>query len=350
MTVALIHAGLGGWGGDWEANAIHPVREVDRVAVVDPHEPTLRRFQQARELPDSACFTSFADALAGVDAEAVLLTTPVRTHVPMALQALEAGKHVLVEKPFATTTAEALTAVQRAEELGLILQVSQNYRFYPAPQAAQKLLREKVIGDLAGISIDFRRWDNDAAKGSYGHYEFPHPLIHDMAIHHFDLLRKVTGQEAVRVYARVGDPTWSNYTEEASAVLTIELADGLVVSYRGSWLSRGRATDWGGEWRLEGEDGELFFSTRPGGDAGADGEHLTLRRAGQDAVPVALRNEGLWGRSAGLQQFALAIEGGPAPETTGRANLGSVALMEAATRSAASGQVEDVLIPGGAAR
>ena len=58
-----------------------------------------------------------------------------------------------------------------------------------------------------------------------------------MAIHHFDLLRMITGHEAVSVFAKVGDPSFSKYDEEASAVITIEMEDGLVVSYRGSWLA-----------------------------------------------------------------------------------------------------------------
>ncbi|NIZ89721.1 Gfo/Idh/MocA family protein [Kineococcus rubinsiae] len=345
MTIRLIHAGLGGWGGDWEANAIGPVAEVDRVAVVEPHEPTLRRFQELRGLPDAACSTSFEETLASVDADAVLLTTPVRTHVPMALQALEAGKHVLVEKPFASTVEEAAVAVRRAEELGLVLQVSQNYRFYPAPRAAQQLLAAGELGDLSGISVDFRRWDHDAAAGTYGHYDFPHPLIHDMAIHHFDLLRKITGQEAVRVFARASDPDWSRYAEEAAAVMSIELADGLVVSYRGSWVSRLPQTNWGGTWTVDGSEGALTFTTRAGGPAGPDGDAVTVFRPGADPAPVPLPEMPLWGRSAGLQEFARAVEGGPASEANARGNLGSVALMEAATRSAASGRVEDVVVP-----
>jgi len=345
VTIRLIHAGLGGWGGDWEAHAIEPVPEVDRVAVVDPHEPTLRRLQELRDLPDDMCSTSFEETLARVDADAVLLTTPVRTHVPMALQALEAGKHVLVEKPFASTVEEAAVAVRRAEELGLVLQVSQNYRFYPAPRAVQELVTSGALGELSSVGIDFRRWDHDAPAGSYGHYRFPHPLIHDMAIHHVDLLRKVTGQEAVRVHARASDPAWSRYDEEAAAVMTIELADGLVVSYRGSWVSRAPQTNWGGEWVIDGSEGAATFTTRAGGPAGPDGDAVTLHRPGAEPEPVALPAMPLWGRSAGLQEFARAVEGGPVSEANARGNLGSLALMEAATRSAASGRVEDVVVP-----
>ncbi|WP_432496050.1 Gfo/Idh/MocA family protein [Kineococcus auxinigenes] len=336
----LLHVGLGGWGTDWERNAIPPVGEVERVGVVDAHEPTLREAQRALGLPDEVCFTSLADAVGAVEAEGVLVTAPMDLHVPVALEALEAGLHVLVEKPFAGTFAEARTAVQRAEELGLVLQVSQNYRFYPAPRAVRDLVADGAIGDLSVVHVDFRRWDHDAPVETYRHYAFPHPLIYDMAIHHFDLLRMVTGREAVRVYAKVTDPSWSKYAEEASAVLTIEMAGGLVASYRGSWVSRGPQTAWDGEWALEGEHGRITFTGRSG--QGTVGDVVTLSRGGGEAQEVDLPAMDLWGRSAGLRQFHRAVQGGPAPDVTGRANLGSIALMEAAARSARSGRVEDV--------
>ncbi|ABS03345.1 Gfo/Idh/MocA family protein [Kineococcus radiotolerans] len=341
----LIHVGLGGWGSDWEANAIPPVAEVERVAVVDAHEPTLRAAQEKFDLPDEMCFTSLTEAAENVPADAALVTSPMDFHVPVALEALDAGLHVLVEKPFAGTVAEARTAVERAEELGLVLQVSQNYRFYPGAQAARDLIAAGAVGDLSVVHVDFRRWDHDAPVETYRHYAFPHPLIYDMAIHHFDLLRMTTGREAVSVYAKVTDPPWSRYTEEASAVLVIELTGGLVASYRGSWVSRAPQTLWDGEWSFEGAGGHLTLTGR-GNDGPAD-DAVTLSVGGGPARPVALPPMPLWGRSAGLRQFARAVRGGPAPDVTGRANLGSVALMEAAARSAGSGKVEQVEQIGG---
>lgn len=347
MTIRIIHVGLGGWGGDWARNAVPPVREVGVGAIVDPFEPTRTKTAAAIGLPETAAFASLAEALAAVDADAVVITAPAVTHVPLALEALEAGKHVLVEKPFANTAEEAAVAARRAEELGLVLQVSQNYRNYPAPRAVERLVREGAVGELSAISIDFRQWDNDLPKATYPHYAFPHPLINDMAIHHYDLLRMVTGQEAVRVFAKVWDPSYSKYDEEASAVLTIELESGLLVSYRGSWLSRARHTAWAGEWSIQGETGEIFFTSRAGDPRRpAAGDRVTLLRAGAEKPErVALPKSRLYGRSAGLQLFAQAIAEGFVPETSGTANLGSLALMEAAARSAASGKQEDVWIP-----
>ncbi|APX33192.1 oxidoreductase [Brachybacterium sp. P6-10-X1] len=347
MPLKIIHVGLGGWGGDWARHAIPPVPTVEVAAIVDPDQETLRAVRAELGLPEHRAFPSLTGALAAVEADAVVITAPAVTHAPLALEALAAGKHVLVEKPFATSLKDAVEVTRRADDLGLVLQVSQNYRNYPAPRTAQRLLSEGVLGELAGISIDFRQWDNDRPFETHPHYRFPHPLLHDMAIHHVDLLRKVTGQEAVRVYTKVSDPSFSKYVEEASAVVTIEMAGGLVVSYRGSWLSRGEPTPWAGAWRITGEDGELFFTSRGGGGPEADPiakDHVTLRRPGGRPEPVELAPQDLYGRAAGLGIFADAIAHGTVPETAGAANLGSLALVEAATRSAASGQVEEVRV------
>lgn len=342
----LVHIGLGGWGRDWERTVLPRVPEVDRVAVVEPDGAGLAAFQRAHALPDAACATSLAQALRQVDADAVLITAPVGAHVPLALEALDAGLHVLVEKPFAGTAVEALAAVERAERLGLVLQVSQNYRSYPAPRAARQLLRDGGLGELSGIGLDFRKWANDAPAGSHPHYRFPQPLLVDMAIHHVDLLRFVTGLEVERVRAVTSSPSWSRFTDPAVASVLLELTGGLVASYRGSWLSRGRPTPWAGEWSITGERGELQMVSRHGGEEPPADDALVLRGPDGEETAVELEVPALWGRAAGLAQFARACAGGPPPEVTGRDNLASLAVVEATVRSSRTGLVEDVVVPG----
>ncbi|TNM69483.1 Gfo/Idh/MocA family oxidoreductase [Streptomyces sp. NP160] len=341
----LVHIGLGGWGRDWERTVLPRVPEVERVAVVEPDRAGLAAFQRAHDLPDAACATSLEQALRQVEADGVLVTAPVGAHVPLALEALEAGLHVLVEKPFAPTAAEALTAVARAEQLGLVLQVSQNYRFYPGPRAARDLLRGGDLGGLSGVAVDFRKWSNDAPVETTPHYRFPQPLLVDMAIHHVDLLRFVTGREVERVHAVTSSPPWSRFAEPPVASVLLELTGGLVASYRGSWLSRGRPTPWAGEWSITGERGELQLASRHGGDEPPADDSLVLRGPDGAETALPLRVPALWGRAAGLQQFARAAAGGPPPEVTGRDNLASLAAVEAAVRSSQTGLVEDVVVP-----
>ncbi len=346
MPVRLIHVGLGGWGGNWARSVVPTVGEVEVVAVVDPHGPTLDAVVADLSLDPSRAFPALSQAIGAVDADAVVITSPAVTHVPLALEALDAGLHVLVEKPLANSLAEAITAAERAEGLGLILQVSQNYRHYPAPKLARTLVHDGAVGELSAINIDFRQWDNDEPAATHRHYAFPHPLIADMAIHHFDLLRMVTGREAVSVYAKTSSPRFSKYAQEASAAIVIELDGGLVVSYRGSWLSRGTPTPWAGEWRIEGESGEIFFTSRGGGEKeDASGDVVTLRTPGGRRVrPLPLEESDLYDRAAVLREFARAVRGGAAPQTTARDNIGSLAIMDAALRSASSGRAEPVVL------
>lgn len=339
----LIHVGLGNWGLDWEKNALPWVTDtVDRVGIVEAFEPALAKAQKVLALPDAACFATLDEALDATDAELVLITAPMVAHVPVAIQAMEAGRHVLVEKPFAGSLDEAQHAVAVAERTGRTLMVSQNYRFYPAPRTAARLVAEGTLGAPGSVYVDFRRWANDAEYEMNRHYQFPHPLLYDMAIHHYDLMRMVMGQEAVEVFARDTSPSWSKFDEEAEALLIVTFANGQILSYRGSWVSSGEPTHWAGEWRMEFSEGEMQWTSRAGGDIGDGGDVVRVRHRGAKPVRVPLADLPLLGRSMGLRQLVESIERGVQPESSGRYNLGTVAIMEAAVRSAESGEVQPV--------
>jgi len=342
VTVRLIHVGLGGWGQDWEMNAIPPVAQIEPVAWVDAHAPTLEAAATRLGLPADRCFTSIADAFEAVESDAVLVTAPQGAHVPLAIEAMEAGKHVLVEKPFAVSVAEARQGVEVAERTGMTLMVSQQYRHYPAVRKAVQMVSQEQFGPVGTVRVDFRKWSNAPAKAGHRHYALKHPLIFDMAIHHFDMMRLVLGKDAVSVYARPTDAAWSKFEEEGGAAITIEFEGGTIVSYRGSWISPGSPTTWSGDWNVECEKANIYFTGRQGGDAGVDGDVVKVTPAGGVEEPVRLVQPRFWGRSAGLVAFAKAIETGEEPETSGRRNLGSVALMEAAARASLTGQVEPV--------
>lgn len=342
MAVKLVHVGLGGWGLDWEKNAIPPVSAIERVAWVDAHEPTLLAAKDKLNLPDDRCFTSIEEAFAKVDADALLITAPQPAHVPLAIEAMEAGKHVLVEKPLGVSVDEARQGIAAAERTGKILQVSQQYRNYPAVRKAALMLQEKQLGEIGTVNIDFRRWANNAPREGHKHYFIEHPLIYDMSIHHFDLMRLILGQDAVRVYAKPTDPSWSKFEQEGAAAITIEFDKGTIVSYRGSWISPGTPTHWAGEWNIECERGNIFFTSREGGEAGVSGDEVRVTPIGESEKSLKLVQPRFWGRSAGLVKFADAIATGEEPETSARNNLGSLALMEAAGRASLSGKVEEV--------
>ncbi len=346
MTFKLIHVGLGGWGMDWERTALATIADhVTVTGIVEAWQPNLERAQEVLGYTNAQSFTNLTDALTSVEADAVLITSPPATHMSLAVEAMRAGKHVLSEKPMASSIAEALEAIQVSRETGMHLQISQNYRYYPAPIKAVELLRDGVLGGLARVNVDFRQWVHDAPAGENPYYDLDHPLLSDMAIHHWDMMRMILGCEAESIYVQRSDPSWSNYRDVASATAIVTFTNGVVVSYRGSWMSSDTPTFWAGEWKMECEDGLISMTSRQGGPFGTQGDAVSIRTRSGVMQPQPLPHLPVWGRSAGVLDLQRWIETGEPSQNAAERNLGSLAIVEAAIASAASGQVVPVKIP-----
>lgn len=337
----MIQVGLGGWGQDWHRNVLQPCAEIELAAVVEQDPATMALARQRLGLAPERCFASLAEALQAVAADAVLVTAWLGAHIPVALAALAAGKHVLVEKPFAASAAEARQAVEAAEQRGLVLMVSQNYRFYPAVRAAAALLREELLGPVSAVQIDFRRFANGSPSPANRHHRLAQPLLLDMAIHHFDLMRLLLGREPAQVFCQTWNPPWSNFVEPPAGAATVSFEGGAVVSYSGSWVSTGAATPWAGAWRIECERGELALTSRADGGS-LRGERLTVRPLGKAARRVELPALAQIDRAGALAAFVRAVAQGAEPECSGRDNLGTLALMRAAIDSANTGAPQRV--------
>jgi hypothetical protein len=127
-SLRLIRVGMGGWGRSWATLTARLGELAHAVAYVDVQPAMLQQLQTDLGVSADMCFRSLEAALVRTDAEAVLVTTALAGHVPVVLQALAANKHVLVEKPFAPSLAEAQQAVALAAAQQRVLMVSQNYR------------------------------------------------------------------------------------------------------------------------------------------------------------------------------------------------------------------------------
>ena len=332
-----VQVGLGVWGRDWAARVIPEVPQVDVAGYIDPDPDAMALARKMAGIPTERCFSTLEQAFEATRPDAVLVTTSLNAHVPIIRAALEAGKHVLVEKPFAPSGAEARDVVELARVQDVVLMVSQNYRFFPAARAVTGLVRDRELGEVREVAIDFRRPPTAGGGRRGGHHGFAQPLLVDMAIHHFDLLRLVLGGEAQEVFCRVWNPSGSGFDGPPAGAAIIEFDRGVVVSYRGSWISRGPTTPWAGEWRMELEGGEIAWTSRgPVGDDSAD--RVEVRPLGEAAREIELPRLSHIDRAGTLVEFAAAVEAGREPECSGRENLGSVALMEAAVESATAGR------------
>lgn len=156
-TLRIIQAGIGGFGSSWASEVVPSIQGVRPVAYVDVSAAALERLVTSGLTTQERCFSSIEEAVATVDSDAVLVTTPANWHIPVAQVAIKAGKHVLLEKPFAPSVELARQAVDLARHHGVTLMVSQNYRFHPAVHAVQQLVSSGQLGKLYSIAVDFRK-------------------------------------------------------------------------------------------------------------------------------------------------------------------------------------------------
>jgi predicted dehydrogenase len=330
----LLAVGMGLVGRFWLERVLPLVPEVELVGVVDTDPAALEVVRERLGLPAERCHLSLAAALEPAGADVVLVATTLGGHVPVARAALEAGCHVLTEKPFAPGLAEARALVELAGTRGRALMVNQNYRFYPAVRAVVELIGRGRLGELRQVDVDFRHRSTVAEpNGRGGHRLLAQPLLVDMAVHHFDLMRLVLGREAVSVTCRSWNPAGSGFDGPPSAVATIAFDGGVVASYRGSWLGRGVDTAWAGEWRMTFEQGEVWWTSR-GGVMSPAADRVLVRTAEGEERELALPTVRLVDWAGSLAELAGALRDGREPESSGRENLGTLALTLAAVESA----------------
>lgn len=185
MRVAL--AGCGYWGAK-HVRVLHATEGVDELVLVDRREDRLQPLTRSYKI--ASCHTALATALERVDA--VVIATPPSTHVALALAAIEAGKHVMVEKPLALTAKDSRTLVAAAAEAGVVLMVGHTFEYHPAVRKLAQLVRSEELGDLYYL---------DSARLNLGLYQNDVNVILDLAPHDVSIANFVLGRKPVAVQA-----------------------------------------------------------------------------------------------------------------------------------------------------
>jgi len=146
------------------------------------------REDSKEKYPDADIYRSVEDMLQSADIELVIVNTPVQTHFEYVKMALEAGKNVIVEKPFTVNVSEAEELVRLAEEKGLFLSVYQNRRFDRDFLQVQKMINENKLGHIKEAEIRFDRFRTTASGKA--HKEDPEATgsgaLHDLGAHLVD--------------------------------------------------------------------------------------------------------------------------------------------------------------------
>jgi predicted dehydrogenase len=322
----VVQVGAGLWGRGW-AELVARGRGFRLAGLVDGS--TAARSWAAATL-GCPTFRDLGAALRAVDCDAVLIVSPPTSHRSLAEEALAAGRHVVVEKPLALDLADARAIAAAAARAGLRAMVAQNYRFRRQPRALRQLLDARALGRLRGGRISCRRDLRGAHTPRDWRGRMAHPYLFDMAIHHIDLLRMISGRELVEVDARSWPSPIGPFRHDPTVVAVLTLSGQVAVGYEGTWVAPAGWTSWNGDWELVGTAGRVVWD---GGVGDALRGHVTLELRGGSAERVALPPLPVLDRLGVLHELRRALGAGEEPECSVADNLHGLAAVLALVRS-----------------
>jgi len=210
---------------------------------------------RCRELADkfrAKPYTDYEEMLKTPSIDAVCVLTSNDTHAKIAIKALNAGKHVLCEKPMATTLEDCEAMVAAAKKTGKILMIGQNQRFIKTHRKAKELLKEGLIGDIITFRTTFGHsgadgWSIDGNKSWFFNIERAiFGAMGDLGIHKTDLIHFLTGQRITSVLAYIGtldkkDSTGVNKIQvDDNAICIYTMTGGAVGTMTASWTYYGK--------------------------------------------------------------------------------------------------------------
>jgi predicted dehydrogenase len=269
-NVAVI--GTGAIGHDHIASFNqHPAARVIALAEVSPE----RGREAAAKFKISDLVTDYRQLLARDDIDVVSIALPNYLHAPVALDALRAGKHVMLDKPVATNARDAARLGVEAKKRGLLFMVGQNDRFHPAIQTLKRLIGEGVLGDVYHAKTAWTRRAGIPRIGSwFTQKKFAGGgCTYDIGVHALDRCLYLMGEfDAVAVsgqtYAKfgprgLGDGSWGKseidpqrpFDVDDLAVALIKLRSGRTVLLETSWAAHQPMHDF---------NGTQFFGTEAG--------------------------------------------------------------------------------------
>lgn len=317
--------GLGYWG----PNLVRVFNEsgssvVTRVADRRPDRCT----RVKARYPNVEIFES-ADDVCTSDVDAVIIATSLRDHFSLALQALRAGKHVLVEKPFTQTAAQAETLIAEAAQRGLTLMVDHTFVYNPSVLLLNKMVSENHLGDL--LYFDSRRIN-------LGVFQPDADVIWDLAVHDFSILDFLVDAPPSIVSA-VGAAHIEGHPNN-TAFITLQYPSQFVAHVDVNWLSpvKVRQLLIGGSQRmviyddLSSDSPVKVYDCGAEGIRGADPEYNRRvdYRFGDMWAPHVSGREPL---ASLASHFLACIAGRETPRSSGEAGLRIVKILEAATES-----------------
>lgn len=328
MQICVV--GVGYWGPNLVRNFLRQ-RSVEQVFVCDLDTDKLNNIQNI--FPMLKIETDYANILQNDDIDAVAIATPVSSHYILAKQALESGKHVLLEKPMTSSSAEAKELISTAREKNLTLMVDHTFIYTSAVEKMKELVDDGVIGDV----IYF-----DSTRINLGLFQHDLNVVWDLAPHDLSIMLHLMKERAIAVQA-TGIDHLQNGLEDI-AYITLFFEENTIAHFHLSWVSpvKVRKTIVGGSKKMivyddmEPDEKVKVYEKGINITTKEDIDQASVQyRIGDVNIPVLENKEALYSE---MSHFVECIQTGAEPRTTGESGLWVVKVLEAAEKSIKDGQ------------
>ena len=322
LRIAVI--GLGYWGPNLVRNFVElPQADVKWVCDLDEE----KRLSILRRYPSLRATEDYARILSDPEVEAVAIATSVGSHYELAAAALDAGKHVFVEKPLAGSSEDAQDLIERAEARGLTLMPGHTFLYSPPVNMVRALIKAGGLGEIFFIST---------SRVNLGLHQPDVSVIWDLGPHDFAILRYWLGESPSRVSATARSCVVPGIPDVA--FVTLEFPSGTLAHVELSWLapSKLRRTAIVGSERMvvyddtSAEPVRLFDSGVTLPDPETFGEYRLSYRTGDILSPRVDAVEPL---RLELADFCNAVQRGVPPRSSAELGLEVVRITEAVDRS-----------------
>jgi predicted dehydrogenase len=327
IRVAVI--GYGYWGPNLVRNFVNSdSAEVIAVSDLDPTRLAICK----RLHPGVTTSTEVRDLFRDSRTDAIIIATPVHTHYELALAALKAGKHVLVEKPLAQTSDQALRLIDEANRRNLLLMVDHTFLYTPAVRKIRDLIQKEVLGDI---------YYYNSTRASLGLFQSDVNVIWDLAVHDISIIQFIINEVPVAVSATAANHVAG--TPENMAHLSLFFDSSCIAHISVNWLSpvKVRQTFIGGSRKMI-----LYDDLEPtekikvydkgivvNGSAERSQQLRIGYRAGDMWAPHLSAEEAL---KTETEHFIECIQRGSRPISDGLSGLQVLQILEASSRSIAA--------------
>jgi predicted dehydrogenase len=330
--LAPVRVGVIGYGY-WGPNIVRNFVEARGAQVTMVSDRRPQRLAQVQQRYSCATVTTDCnEVFQDPNIDAVAIITPVSTHFDLAMEALKAGKHVLVTKPMTATSEQAIQLIEKADEVGRVLMVDHTFLYTGAVRKIKELVDTGALGRLYYF---------DSTRVNLGLFQHDVNVLWDLAVHDLSIMDYVIGQTPIAVAASgmahvPGQPVNMAY-------LTCYFENNVLAHHHVNWLApvKVRRTLIGGDRRMI-----VYDDLEPSEKVKVYDKGITVAEASTEQVYESLvgyRTGDMWAPQVSLtegllteaEHFVDCVRQGRRPLTDGHAGLRLLRILEAATKSLA---------------